>query len=179
MDEEIIVLVNEKGEEIGQIEKIKAHQQGLLHRAVSVFVIDVYGNWLLQKRASSKYHSGGLWTNACCTHPRVGETPLQAAKRRLKEEMGIECELIELFTFIYNEDVGNGLIENEFDHIFLGINTQEVKPNPQEVEDYMYIPYPALEADVLLNPNKYTVWFRKLYDTVQPFIKDRLNIQFE
>jgi len=178
MNEEIMILVDEQDQEIGQMGKIETHQKGLLHRAVSVFLVDIYGNWLLQQRASTKYHSPNLWTNAVCTHPRPGETPSDAAKRRLTEELGVECELTELFTFIYNEQVGEGLIENEYDHVFLGIITSQLQPNPQEVSNYMYIPYPALEADIAINPHKYTVWFKKLYNIVQPYILDKVNISY-
>ena len=178
MNEEIMVLVDENDQEIGQLEKIETHKRGLLHRAVSVFLVDIYGNWLLQQRAATKYHSPNLWTNAVCTHPRPGESPIEAAKRRLKEEIGAECELYELFTFIYKEQVGQDMIENEFDHIFLGINTSELKLNPNEVSNTMYIPFPALEADVAINPHKYTVWFKKLFSVVQPYIVDKVNIQY-
>lgn len=177
MKEEIVVLVDEKDQQIGQMDKIEVHQKGLLHRAISVFVIDIYGNWLLQQRSMQKHHSQGLWTNTCCTHPFPDETPLQAAHRRLKEEIGIDCQVEELFTFIYNENVENGMIENEFDHIFLGICNQTPEINTNEVMDFKYIDFDTLDADVKVNPTKFTVWFKKLYEIVEPYIKDKTNTQ--
>lgn len=177
MNKEIVILVDEKDQEIGQLEKIEAHKKGLLHRAISVFIVDIYGNWLIQQRSNKKYHSKGLWTNACCTHPRPNETAEQAAKRRLMEEVGIKCDLKPLFTFIYNEKVGDDLIENEYDHVFLGICSQTPNINKDEVNDYKMIDFQTLDADVSVNPDKFTVWFKKLYSTVQPYIKDRIVSQ--
>lgn len=157
---EKVVLVNKKDEVIGVEEKIKAHQKGKLHRAFSVFLFNKKGELLIQKRAKSKYHSGGLWTNTCCSHPRPDEKIEEAAKRRLKEEMGINCKnLKEAFSFIYKAKVGN-LIEHEFDHVFFGRFGGKPEPDKKEVADWQWIKPPDLEADIKKNPQKYTPWFK-------------------
>src|SRR5215468_430433 len=115
---EQVILVNELDEEIGTMEKLSAHEQGVLHRAISVFIFNEKGEMLLQQRASRKYHSGGLWTNACCSHPHPGEATHAAALRRLKEEMGFETSLKKAFDFVYKTSFDNGLTEHEFDHVF-------------------------------------------------------------
>ena len=127
MNREEVILVNEADEQIGVMEKMEAHEKGLLHRAFSVFIFNDKGEMLLQQRALNKYHSGGLWTNACCSHPRPGEDTLQAAKRRLMEEMGIETSLTLKNSFTYKTAFENGLTEHEFDHIFIGTFNQEPK----------------------------------------------------
>src|SRR5690606_31322221 len=116
--QDYVILVNEQDEELGAMEKLIAHQQGLLHRAFSIFIVNDKNEILLQQRADDKYHSGGLWSNACCSHPSPGENTLQAAHRRLQEELGFDCELHSLSQLRYKADVGNGLVENEYDYIF-------------------------------------------------------------
>ena len=135
---EQVILVDEKDKEIGLEEKIKAHKEGKLHRAFSVFVFNQKGEMLLQRRALTKYHSGGLWTNTCCSHPRKGEDVDKAASRRLKEEMGFSCGLKEVFSFIYKTGFDNGLMEHEFDHVFVGAYESEPKINPEEVAEYKW-----------------------------------------
>ncbi len=159
---EQVILVDSKNKEIGIMEKIEAHRKGLLHRAVSVLIFNSDGQILLQKRAKSKYHSGGLWTNTTCSHPIPNESAIDAAKRRLFEEMGIKCELEEKFTFIYKAFLDNNMIENEFDHVFFG--TTDILPviNTEEVSDYKYISYLNLINDIEFNPDNYTVWFKIL-----------------
>ena len=156
---EKVILVNKKDEVVGTEEKMKAHQQGKLHRAFSIFLFNKKGETLIQKRAKSKYHSGGLWTNTCCSHPRPDENLGQAAKRRLKEEMGISCNLKKIFSLIYKAKVGN-LTEYEFDHVFFGRFDGKPKPNKKEVADWQWIKLADLKNDIKKNPQKYTPWFK-------------------
>ena len=141
---------------------------------MSVFVFNTKGEWLLQRRATNKYHSNGLWTNACCTHPYPGETSMVAAYRRLKEEMGMECDLTEIFSFIYSEKLDNELIEHEYDHVFIGITDQLPSVNPQEVMDWKYITFNNLQTDIKQNPQHYTVWFRQIMDRVNSVLINSL-----
>lgn len=158
--ESLVVLVDEQDREVGTAEKIQAHSGGgRLHRAVSVLVFNGKGELLIQRRADGKYHSAGLWSNTCCTHPAPGESVEAAARRRLKEEMGFETELREAFQFTYRADVGNGLTEWEFDHVFVGLYDGEVKPNPSEVSEYKWVSLENLLEDVKRSPEKYTKWF--------------------
>ncbi|MFQ5405810.1 MAG: isopentenyl-diphosphate Delta-isomerase [Candidatus Micrarchaeia archaeon] len=159
--EEQLILVDKNDEETGTEEKMKAHEKALLHRAFSIFVYNSNGEILLQKRAVDKYHSGGLWTNTCCSHPRPGEALVDAAHRRLKEEMGFYTALKEQFSFIYKVKFENNLWEHEYDHVLIGKYDGEVKPNPEEVEEYKWIAPEQLENDVAANPENYTEWFKK------------------
>lgn len=161
MEDEMVVLVNEKDEVVGSMEKLEAHRTGTLHRAFSVFLFHEDGRLLLQKRARSKYHSAGLWTNTCCSHPRPGEDLLSAASRRLKEEMGIEVPLVERFAFTYKADVGGGLKEHEYDHVFFGVWSGPVVPNSAEVEEWRFLEPELLAEDLALRPDRYTVWIRE------------------
>ncbi|NNU33868.1 isopentenyl-diphosphate Delta-isomerase [Mucilaginibacter sp. S1162] len=154
------MIVNASGGAIGTMDKMAAHRSGTLHRAFSVFIFNSKGQLLLQQRALDKYHSGGLWTNTCCSHPRLGESTSDAAHRRLQEEMGINCELTELFQFSYRHEFENGLIENEYDHVFMGISDELPLPNPDEVGDFRYIDTDLLLFELLEQPNKYTPWFK-------------------
>ena len=133
-----VILVNEQDRQTGTMEKMEVHQKAILHRAFSVFIFNDKGEMLLQKRAVKKYHSGGLWTNTCCSHPQPGEDTLEAAGKRLQEEMGFNTTLNKAFTFIYKAELDNGLTEHEFDHVFIGNFNGEVQPDPEEVEDYCY-----------------------------------------
>ena len=162
--EEKVILVNEQDEPQGLMEKMEAHEKGLLHRAFSVFVVNKNNELLLQQRAHHKYHSGGLWTNTCCSHQRDGESNLDAAHRRLQEEMGFDCDLQKLTDFIYRAELDQGLIEHEFDHVFIG--QWEGKPafNPNEVADFKWIDVNELSGDMNQNPGMYTVWFKIIYD---------------
>ncbi len=169
--EEKVVLVDKKDREIGTCEKMKVHKTGELHRAVSVIIFNSKAEMLLQQRAVGKYHSGGLWSNAACTHPRPNENNIDAAKRRLKEEMGIEAELEEKMTFIYKAFLDNQLVENEFDHVFLGVTNQFPTLNPDEVMDYKYVSYLNLITDIELFPEKYTVWFKIILKEAEKHIK--------
>ncbi len=159
MSENEIVLVDKKDREIGSFGKLRTHKEGKLHRAFSIFIFNSKGEMLLQKRAKSKYHSSGLWTNSCCSHPQPGESTAQAARRRLKEEMGIECDLKEVSSFVYKAKVGD-LIEHEFLHVFLGKFDGCPNPNKKEVADWRWQNKKELKKDIKENPDKYTVWFR-------------------
>lgn len=157
---ERVVLVDGNDAEIGTMEKQAAHIQGSLHRALSVFVINGEGQMLLQRRAAAKYHSPGLWTNTCCSHPRPGEDVDAAARRRLREEMGFDCEMEPAFSFVYRADVGQGLTEHEFDHVFLGRWDGEPNPEPGEVDGWRWASPEAIEAEVRADPEAFTPWFR-------------------
>ena len=159
MREEIIILVDKNDKQIGTGEKMDIHRAGRLHRAFSVFVFNSKGETLLQRRALDKYHSAGLWTNTCCSHPRVGEETIAGAKRRLKEEMGIECELKEVDSFVYKTEF-EGLFEHEFDHIFIGIYEGNPILNKKEAHDYLWISLEDLKREIERNPDKYTSWFK-------------------
>src|ERR1700709_1109503 len=145
---EEVILVNENDEETGTIEKMEAHKQALLHRAFSVFVFNTKGEMLLQQRALGKYHSAGLWTNTCCSHPRPGEDVTDAAVRRLYEEMGMKCTLKEAFCFVYKAELDQNLTEHEYDHVFTGVSDDTPVPEPTEAGGWKYISADALEADV-------------------------------
>jgi len=168
---EHVILVNEQDEQIGTMEKILAHEKAMLHRAISVFIFNSRGEMLLQQRAMKKYHSGGLWTNACCSHPRPGEETRAAAVRRLKEEMGFETSLNEAFDFIYKASLDNGLTEHEFDHVFVGNYNGAIHPNVNEVQDYCYKTIEEIESSLESHPHKYTVWFKLAF----PKILNSLN----
>lgn len=155
-----IILVDENDREIGTEEKIKTHEKGLLHRAFSVFIFNSKKELLLQKRALSKYHSAGLWSNTCCSHPKPNEDVLAAAHRRLKEEMGFDCDLEEIGNFIYKKEFENGLIENEYDHLIIGEYSGEPKIDKNEVEEYQWIKLPELAKGLRNNPGKYTYWLK-------------------
>ena len=156
---EEIILVDEKDKEVGTGKKLKVHQNGKLHRAFSIFIFNSKGELLRQKRSKHKYHSGGLWSNTCCSHPRPNHDLKKEAKRRLKEEMGIVCDLKEVFSFIYKAKVEN-LTEYEFDHVFVGKFDRKPEPNKEEVEDWKWIKINELTQDVAKNPEKYTHWFK-------------------
>lgn len=168
---EEVVLVDEKDHEIGLMEKMEAHQKGLLHRAFSVFIFNSRGELLLQKRASSKYHSGGLWTNTCCSHPRKDETALDAAKRRLQEEMGMNCALEKAFHFIYKSALDNELTEHELDHVFIGFTDDKPNLNPEEAEDFKYISLEKLNQEIESNPNNFTIWLKTCLPQVEQYLQ--------
>lgn len=162
-----VILVNERDEPIGKMEKMEAHRRGVLHRAFSVFIFDKQGRMLLQQRAMNKYHSGGLWTNACCSHPKPGEVTIDAALKRLKEEMGFETEIKPLFTFTYNAEFENGLIEHEFDHVYIGNYEGNITPNPHEVIEYRYASIEEIESELHQHPEKFTAWFHIAFERIK------------
>ena len=163
---EEVILVSPQDEEIGYMEKMEAHQLGLLHRAFSVFLFNSKGEMLLQKRALSKYHSGGLWTNACCSHPRKGETIEQAASRRTREELGCEPELQKIHSFIYKAALDNNLTEHEFDHVLFGNYEGEMNLNINEVSEIVYLPIQQIRQEMNEQPDKFTVWFKIIFEEV-------------
>lgn len=165
--EDKVILVDEQDNETGLMFKTEAHQKAMLHRAVSVCIFNSAGEWLLQRRSATKYHSPGLWTNTSCTHPLPGESNHEAAQRRLTQEMGMQCSIKEVFSFVYKEKLDRELSEHEFDHVFIGITDNLPVMNPAEVADYKYISFARLHADALEHPDHYTVWFRKIYEQVQ------------
>lgn len=163
---EYVVLVDELDQTIGRMEKMEAHQKGVLHRAFSVFIFNSKGEMLLQQRAFSKYHSPGLWTNTCCSHPRVDEPLMDAANRRLDEEMGMKAPLHYAFNFIYKVALDQGLYEHELDHVFYGTSDNLPKLNPDEVADYKYIDPIEIKKDLDQNPEQYTAWFKICFERV-------------
>lgn len=170
---ENVILVNEQDEPIGLMEKMEAHEKGILHRAFSVFIFNDKHEMLLQKRALSKYHSGGLWSNSCCSHPRENETVLEAGKRRLAEELGFTVDLEETFSFIYKAELDNELTEHELDHVLIGTFNDMPKVNPTEVSETKYVALSWLAKDLEENPDNYTVWFRVIFSRVKEhFMKE-------
>lgn len=157
---EKVILVDENDLEIGTMEKLEAHQKGLLHRAFSVLLFNAKGELLLQKRAMHKYHSGGLWTNTCCSHPLPNEPMEVATRRKLLQEMGIDLQPEFAYKFKYRTELDNALTEHEYDHVFFGSFDGSPQINPEEVEDWRYASLEAVRADALLNPHQYTSWFR-------------------
>ena len=168
---ERVVLVDGNDVEIGVMEKIEAHQKGLLHRAFSVFIFNNKGEMLLQQRSLKKYHSGGLWTNACCSHPKPFETTISAAHRRLQEEMGFEVKLVKAFDFTYKAAFLNGLTEHEFDHVFIGYYDGAIEPNFDEVENYAFRTMERIQENIKAYPDFYTEWFIIAFPKVKEWLK--------
>ncbi len=157
---DMVILVNEFDMETGIMDKLSAHQTGELHRAFSIFIFNTKGELLLQQRAEEKYHSPGLWSNTCCSHPRPGEITEEACNRRLMEEMGMICQLSFGFSFIYKFEFPNGLTEHEFDHVYFGKTTDLPDLNRNEVKDWKYISLSDLEQEISINPENYTAWLK-------------------
>lgn len=172
---EQVILVNEADEELGFMEKMEAHEKAILHRAFSVFVFNESGEMLLQQRASTKYHSGNLWTNTCCSHPRPSETTQAAANRRLQEEMGFETPLEKAFDFIYKAPFDNGLTEYEFDHVYVGHYQGNIQPNPLEVKDYAFRTFEDIEALIIKEPTMFTSWFLIAFPKVKAWWTTETN----
>ena len=158
MPDEMVVLVDEADREIGTGEKLAVHQAGSLHRAFSIFVYDAEGRVILQRRAAGKYHSAGRWSNTCCGHPRPGESVLDAAHRRLREEMGFDCPLQPEFTFTYRAILDSGLIEHELDHVLTGSFAEPPRPDPTEVSAWRAVPVDTLLAELAENPHHFSAW---------------------
>ena len=166
-----VILVNEKDEVLGFMDKMEAHLQGRLHRAISVFIFNTKNEWLLQQRAPHKYHSGLKWSNAACTHPMSNEMEIDAANRRLTEEMGMESELEKLFSFQYKAELDNELIEHELDHVFVGKTDNIPVVNEQEVCNYRYISTTDLKKELETKPENFSAWFKLLFDRIQKEIE--------
>jgi isopentenyl-diphosphate delta-isomerase len=164
---EYIIAVDEFDKEIGSIEKMEAHYKGILHRAFSIIVFNSNNQLLLQKRNIKKYHSPGLWTNTCCSHPKYGEELQDAVYRRIKEEMGFTCKLEEIFSFVYKIKFKDNLFENEYDHVFIGKYDGEVTPNKEEVDDFKWVDVDYIKEDIKVNPEIYTYWFKTLINKIE------------
>ena len=171
MSEEKVILVDKNDNQVGLMPKIEAHEKGVLHRAFSIFIFNSKYELLLQKRASSKYHSGGLWTNTCCSHPRDGEDTLDAANRRLEQEMGIKTSLRKVYDFIYKAELDNQLTEHEFDHVFYGVCDRDPKLNRDEAEDFKWVDMETLNNDIIKNEDNYTVWFKIAFEYFYNYLK--------
>ena len=169
--EENVIIVDKNDNQIGLMPKLDAHKKGVLHRAFSVFVLNNNNEIMLQKRAYNKYHSGGLWTNTCCSHQREGENSIEAGKRRLLEEMGFETELKIITSFIYKVEFENGLTEHELDYLLIGKFFKSPVINKQEVADWKWMKIELIADDIKLNPNNYTSWFKIIFDKFQNKIK--------
>ena len=169
--EENVIIVDKNDNQIGLMPKLDAHKKGVLHRAFSVFVLNNNNEIMLQKRAYNKYHSGGLWTNTCCSHQREGENSIEAGKRRLLEEMGFETELKIITSFIYKVEFENGLTEHELDYLLIGRYLKSPVINKQEVADWKWMKVELIADDIKLNPNNYTSWFKIIFDKFQNKIK--------
>jgi isopentenyl-diphosphate delta-isomerase len=164
--EDQVILVNESDFPVGVMGKTEAHKKPILHRAFSVFIFNSNGEMLLQRRALGKYHSAGLWTNTCCSHPRPGEDTASAAARRLKEEMGFSTELEKIFDFVYQASLENGLHEYEFDHVFIGTYDGEIIPDPHEVIEYCFMDMEAIKLSLEKFPERYTAWFAIVFPKI-------------
>ncbi|MCD6018367.1 MAG: isopentenyl-diphosphate delta-isomerase [Bacteroidetes bacterium] len=160
MPEEYVILVDENDNEMGVMEKMKAHREGVLHRAFSVFIFNDKEELLLQQRASNKYHSARLWTNTCCSHPRPNETIKDAAHRRLFEEMGISCDLTIKTNFIYKSPFENGLTEHELDYVLIGKTNKNPQINIEEVKNFKWMSISDIKKQLQSNPENYTIWFK-------------------
>jgi isopentenyl-diphosphate delta-isomerase len=173
IENEKVILVNEHDDMVGIMDKMETHRQGLLHRAFSIFIFNRKGEMLLQQRALSKYHSAGLWTNACCSHPMPGEKIQDAAQRRLMEELGFETPIEKIFDFVYKAKFDNGLTEHEFDHVFAGEYEGKLNINPEEVKDFCYKGIEEIKNTMQTHPQKYTAWFHLAFPKIEEWWKNR------
>ena len=165
-----LILVDQQDVQTGTMEKMEAHYQGVLHRAFSVFIFNHKGDMLLQQRAANKYHSGGLWTNACCSHPYDGQETLAAAEKRLKEEMGFTVPLKKAFEFVYKASFENGLTEHEYDHVFIGYYDGDIIPAAEEVQDYCFMNAEEIKISIESHPHRYTAWFKIAFPKLQDYL---------
>ena len=171
MSNQQVILVDEHDNALGVMDKMEAHQKGLIHRAFSIFVFNSRGEMLIQQRALGKYHSAGLWSNSCCSHPLPGEEVKEAATRRLNEELGFETFLEKIFDFIYHVSFENGLVENEFDHVFVGHYDGSIKINSEEVNDYAFKPMEQIRQELKDKPENYTEWFKISFPKIETWWK--------
>ena len=176
MDNQQVILVDEHDNALGAMDKMEAHQKGLIHRAFSIFIFNSRGEMLLQQRALNKYHSAGLWSNSCCSHPLPGEEVKEAATRRLNEELGFETSLEKIFDFIYRVSFENGLVENEFDHVFVGHYDGKVKMNSEEVNDYVFKPMEQIGLELKNKPENYTEWFKISFPKIEAWWQQNFAI---
>lgn len=163
---EKVILVNKKDEPIGLMDKLEAHEKGILHRAVSVFIFNTNNQLLIQRRSLNKYHTPGIWSNTACSHPKKNESTISCAKRRLFEEMGIIAKIRPVFNFLYKAELSNTITEHELDHVFIGFSNKKPNSNPQEVCDWKYIDETSLK--ILLNDSSdsFSAWFKICYARV-------------
>ena len=173
MKKEYVILVDTADRELGTMEKMEAHKKATLHRAFSVFIFNDRGELMLQQRAAHKYHSPLLWTNTCCSHQRLGESNVEAGKRRLREEMGFEVDLDEKFHFVYKAEFDNGLTEHELDHVMVGYYNGEPTINPEEVASWKWIDMEVLQQDMKDHPQQYTAWFKIIFDRFVEFLTEQ------
>jgi isopentenyl-diphosphate Delta-isomerase len=173
MELQQVILVNEADDVVGAMEKMEAHKKGVLHRAFSIFIFNSKGEMLLQQRAINKYHSGGLWTNACCSHPQPGEETLLAAIKRLQEEMGFETGIEKIFDFVYKTEFDNGLTEHEFDHVFAGEYEGPILFNTEEVKDICFKDIKDIRHSLETHPQKYTTWFHLAFPGIEAWWRER------
>jgi isopentenyl-diphosphate delta-isomerase len=169
---EKVVLVDEQDCELGTMDKMQAHTEGRLHRAFSVFLFNTQGEMLLHQRALTKYHCAGLWTNACCSHPRLGETLDEAVSRRLMEELGVAAEVREIHQFVYRAELAEGLIEHEYDYVFVGIVEEHIRPNPQEIANWKFCSIDDTLAEMNNQPELFTPWFRLIMKENTPLLRN-------
>jgi isopentenyl-diphosphate delta-isomerase len=173
---EYVILVDQSDTEIGSMEKLEAHEKGILHRAFSIFLLNSKGELLLQQRSEKKYHSPLKWTNTCCSHQRHGETTLDAAQRRLVEEMGISCPVRDAYTFLYKADVGDGLTEHELDHVLIGTWENENIPfNREEVQAMKFASIEWIEKEIKSNPDQFTKWFLITFNDFKKHLNGNSN----
>jgi isopentenyl-diphosphate delta-isomerase len=172
---EYVLLVDEQDNHTGVMEKLQAHQEGLLHRAISIFIFNDKNELLLQQRAAEKYHSPLLWTNTCCSHPRPGEVVIDAAHRRLGEEMNMTCVLKHQFNFTYRAVLEDGLIEHEFDHVFFGYTNVQPDPNPEEVHTWKYLSLENIEQEIQNSPERYTSWFKLMLAKIKSIRNEHID----
>ena len=172
---ELLILVDQNDKELGAMDKMSVHRKGLLHRAFSLFIFNSAGELLLQQRADEKYHSAGLWSNTCCSHPLKGESLADAMKRRMLEEMGMQCDLNFMFSFIYKTKLENELTEHELDHVYFGVTDDLPDPNPSEVKAWKYVSLPNLETDIKAYPEKYSAWLEICLPKVSAYVQPHLK----
>lgn len=165
-----LILVDENDRPIGTMEKMEVHKKAILHRAFSIFVFNSKGDMLLHQRANNKYHSAGLWTNACCSHPHKGQETIEAAEKRLHEEMGFTVALKKAFDFTYKAKLDNGLTEHEYDHVFIGDYDGDIYPNEEEVKDFCFVNMNEIKASLQSHPQKYTEWFKIAFPKVEEYL---------
>ena len=165
-----LILVDENDMPTGTMEKMEAHQKAVLHRAFSIFIFNSKGDMLLHQRASNKYHSAGLWTNACCSHPREGQQTIEAAEIRLQEEMGFTIPLKKAFNFTYKAALDNGLTEHEYDHVFIGTYDGDIQPDEDEVKDFCFLSMGEIRSSIQSHPQKYTEWFKIAFPKVEEYL---------
>lgn len=168
-----VILVDEHDNPVGTMGKMEVHEKALLHRAFSIFIFNSKGEMLLQKRATGKYHSAGLWTNTCCSHPKPGEDTATAASNRLQEEMGFNTPIKKAFSFVYQAPFDNGLTEHEYDHVFIGSFNGLIQPDPHEVSDYCYQPMETVKTNVQSHPDHFTEWFKIALPKVEAFLLEQ------